>query len=1144
MKKYVAYLSLFIILLYSSFALGQKTYLDNFNIVAYNNNNGSDPWSTSWIEVDDTDLGPTNEYIRITGNALRFSYIWSENIKRSANLTGAASASLSFNWTTSSLEAGESLAIQISSDGTTYTTLATFSGTQSGVFNQNISSYISNNTTIRFLSTGTNWSDNNDRIDIDNVQISTVTPSCSNVLDYEFYDGTPAGGTVNNIPTTGALGAGQIANFNVAALQNTVDPGDTDSFSIRYNGYINIATTGSYTFFTSSDDGSKLYIDGVQIVNNDGNHGTQERNGTVTLNSGLHTIQILYFEDGGGQVLEVRYQGPSIAKQIIPFSILYSDCAGITIDTDGDGHSDDTDVDDDNDGILDVNECMNTSGLVDNGNFGYWIFNSPGWTGSGNAWNMDADRAWFPEWNNAGTATFSQTINVTAGVKNTITFDLGADASYPGDVRLNVKIDGTTVFTQTSTQIASANGGNATNGNATSRMATRTFVFTPAGNTAVLSFDGVATTTNHDRMYVDNVVLTTGCKDFDGDGIPNTLDLDSDGDGIPDNVEGQSTTGYIAPANADGDNDGLDNAYETGGLGTPDTDGDGSPDFLDIDSDNEGGSDTAEAGITLSNTDTDNDGLDNAIDTTNGYGDPGGTIDNPLNTNGGSITLLDFDNDAASGGDVDYRDAVDDSTDASPPTLNATGDQLFCPGTAIFIVESVTITDADDTTLAAAYIQISSNYDSTGDVLTLTGTHPNISTSWDVSEGKLTLTGPALLTEFEAAISAVEFSTTVTVTSGNTRSFSIVLNEANFLASTGHYYEYIPALGITWTNARDAAAARTFYGMQGYLATILSQDESDLLGSQSPGAGWIGASDAAVEDVWRWVTGPEAGLQFWQGQAGGTAVGGAFEFWNGGEPNNSGNEDYAHITAPGVGVAGSWNDLSNTGAANGDYQPKGYLVEYGGMTGDPTPPTISASTSITVDIPSITGTTPVERCGPGTVTLGATASAGTINWYAATTGGVSLGTGTNFTTPSLVSTTNYYVDATNNGCTTGTRTLVVATVNPLSSATMGSNQTVFVNDNATFTATATNANTYQWQVSTDGGSTFSSISNGLEYSGVQTLTLTVNTVEVDKNGYLYRVLVSNSGFSCPATPSTAALLSVKVKTVITNRRITHRVKKN
>ena len=208
------------------------------------------------------------------------------------------------------------------------------------------------------------------------------------------------------------------------------------------------------------------------------------------------------------------------------------------------------------------------------------------------------------------------------------------------------------------------------------------------------------------------------------------------------------------------------------------------------------------------------------------------------------------------------------------------------------------------------------------------------------------------------------------------------------------------------------------------------------------------------------------------------------------------------------------------------------------MTGDPTPPTIS------VDIPSITGTTPVERCGPGTVTLGATASAGTINWYAATTGGVSLGTGTNFSTPSLVSTTNYYVDATNNGCTTGTRTLVVATVNPLSSATMGSNQTVFVNDNATFTATATNANTYQWQVSTNGGSTFSSISNGLEYSGVQTLTLTVNTVEVDKNGYLYRVLVSNSGFSCPATPSTAALLSVKVKTVITNRRITHRVKKN
>jgi hypothetical protein len=68
--------------------------------------------------------------------------------------------------------------------------------------------------------------------------------------------------------------------------------------------------------------------------------------------------------------------------------------------------------------------------------------------------------------------------------------------------------------------------------------------------------------------------------------------------------------------------------------------------------------------------------------------------------------------------------------------------------------------------------------------------------------------------------------------------------------------------------------------------------------------------------------------------------------------------------------------------------------------------------------------------GDGTVTLAATASAGTINWYANATGGSSLATGTSFTTPAFCtsSTTNYYVDATLNGCTTASRTGVTATV--------------------------------------------------------------------------------------------------------------------
>jgi len=120
-------------------------------------------------------------------------------------------------------------------------------------------------------------------------------------------------------------------------------------------------------------------------------------------------------------------------------------------------------------------------------------------------------------------------------------------------------------------------------------------------------------------------------------------------------------------------------------------------------------------------------------------------------------------------------------------------------------------------------------------------------------------------------------------------------------------------------------------------------------------------------------------------------------------------------------------------------------------------------------IPTITGTTPASRCSTGTVALGATASAGTINWYAAATGGASLGTGTTFTTPSISATTTYYADATSNGCNPPSRTAILATV--LAIPVISSQQTVTAsyNTNATANALSVTATTatgtiseYQW----------------------------------------------------------------------------------
>jgi fibronectin-binding autotransporter adhesin len=123
----------------------------------------------------------------------------------------------------------------------------------------------------------------------------------------------------------------------------------------------------------------------------------------------------------------------------------------------------------------------------------------------------------------------------------------------------------------------------------------------------------------------------------------------------------------------------------------------------------------------------------------------------------------------------------------------------------------------------------------------------------------------------------------------------------------------------------------------------------------------------------------------------------------------------------------------------------------------------SNAATITVNVlPAITETTPAARCGAGTVTLEATASTGTINWYAASTGGSSLGTGTTFTTPSITTSTTYYVDATLNSCTSTPRVAVLASVIPAASITAGGGGIYCTGSTVALTSTGTNIGNQYW----------------------------------------------------------------------------------
>jgi hypothetical protein len=139
----------------------------------------------------------------------------------------------------------------------------------------------------------------------------------------------------------------------------------------------------------------------------------------------------------------------------------------------------------------------------------------------------------------------------------------------------------------------------------------------------------------------------------------------------------------------------------------------------------------------------------------------------------------------------------------------------------------------------------------------------------------------------------------------------------------GHFYRPISTTA-TYTGARTAALNTTFKGQTGYLVTITSADEDAFIFNNVPqGNIWFALTDEASEARWTIDAGPEAGtlIKINNGQLNGN-IPGQYNNWAPGEPNNSGNEDYAVTKWSG---GSQWNDLPNN-----FYNP--YVIEYGTWT--------------------------------------------------------------------------------------------------------------------------------------------------------------------------------------------------------------------
>ncbi|MFS4417967.1 gliding motility-associated C-terminal domain-containing protein [Maribacter sp. 2307ULW6-5] len=320
-----------------------------------------------------------------------------------------------------------------------------------------------------------------------------------------------------------------------------------------------------------------------------------------------------------------------------------------TEDTDGDGIPDFQDLDSDNDGVPDVTEAGGTDvdgdGVIDN----------------------------FTDEDNDGLADSVDPVGPTTPGTPIENPDTDGDG-IPDVLDLDSDNDGIPDVTEA--------GGTDANGDGTIDN------FTDEDN------DGLADSVDPVGPTTPGTPLEN--PDTDGDGIPDFQDLDSDNDGIPDVTEAGGTDDDgdgIIDGFTDADGNGLDDATQTTPLPTEDTDGDGTPDYLDLDSDNDGIPDVTEAGGTDADgdgvidgfTDANNDGLDDATAAT--------PLENPDSDGDGIVDVLDLDSDndgipdvtEAGGIDADGDGTIDNFTDTDNDGLADSVDPVgpATPGTPL-----------------------------------------------------------------------------------------------------------------------------------------------------------------------------------------------------------------------------------------------------------------------------------------------------------------------------------------------------------------------------------------------------------------------------------------------------------------------------
>jgi hypothetical protein len=118
-------------------------------------------------------------------------------------------------------------------------------------------------------------------------------------LRYSYYEGT-----WNSLPDFSKLtpkltGITEVPDIGMALK--------TDNFAVQFDGFVYINKEGMYNIYSISDDGSKVFLNDELIINSDGAHGSVPEAYIMPLKKGYYPVKVLYFENSGGQVLNIGY---------------------------------------------------------------------------------------------------------------------------------------------------------------------------------------------------------------------------------------------------------------------------------------------------------------------------------------------------------------------------------------------------------------------------------------------------------------------------------------------------------------------------------------------------------------------------------------------------------------------------------------------------------------------------------------------------------------------------------------------------------------------------------------------------------------------------------------------------------------------